>query len=280
MDPNTSGKNIDSFLVTVGGTNKQTAASLDQVREAIGAGTTASILEQLQGEEADPNRIGTEYMPENLEVVGVKLSDTTGVILPADILALDASGNLVLHDGATSGGVRYVPESTNKFSKFRSLAAVPELTLTQLLETVPLTAAQTTDGKVFRFKGTISPWNGAELGDLVLGFAFAANPMPSGLNLYITPSTNAIYEVEFDLYGTMTNGNITTLYGKLIRKFKAADTDGALTVEYMTQATYSTIADLTGIEATAQNLQIYIYNTAPTGIWSVALMYDISVEVY
>jgi hypothetical protein len=84
MDPNTSGKNIDSFLVTVGGTNRQTAASIEQARAAIFGDT--------------------------LTVNSITLGDASAITLALNALAGDGAGNIVIGDGVTLGGIRLMKD--------------------------------------------------------------------------------------------------------------------------------------------------------------------------
>ena len=75
-------------------------------RGMIGAvGTALEITTALQGVEADATRIGTEYMPEIVDVDGVTLADSSAVELPSGTLGLNADGRLVIHDFATTGGI-------------------------------------------------------------------------------------------------------------------------------------------------------------------------------
>jgi hypothetical protein len=66
--------------------------------------TASAITEALQGAAGDPERIGTEYFPDIVEVDGVTLSNSSAVELPAGTLGLNAQGALVVHDGQTTGG--------------------------------------------------------------------------------------------------------------------------------------------------------------------------------
>lgn len=67
--------------------------------------STEEVLSAIQGAAGDPDRIGSEYLPEIIPVDGVTLSDSSAVELPAGTLGLNGDGRLVIHDGDTTGGV-------------------------------------------------------------------------------------------------------------------------------------------------------------------------------
>jgi hypothetical protein len=71
--------------------------------DELGSGTTETILDKLKGTVADPERIGTEYLPEALEVASVQLTDTGASSLPAGSLGLNSSGELIIHDDVRNG---------------------------------------------------------------------------------------------------------------------------------------------------------------------------------
>jgi hypothetical protein len=127
MDPNTSGKNIDSFLVTVGGTNRQTAASIEQAQEAI----LGSVLE-----------------PDTLI-----LPDFEDAIPPANALGL-SGGRLALGDGSTTGGNSLTPRRVAG-SVVCDLDGTSKASARFAIVGIPLTAAEVVNAALVNITGTI-----------------------------------------------------------------------------------------------------------------------------
>lgn len=70
--------------------------------DELGSGTAATILDKLKGAEADPDRIGAEYLPVSFEG-SLKLADTGASAEEAGILGLNSAGRMVIHDGDSDG---------------------------------------------------------------------------------------------------------------------------------------------------------------------------------
>jgi hypothetical protein len=70
--------------------------------DALGSGTTETILDKLKGTEADPDRIGVEYLPEVIEGT-FELADATGTVI-ADQQIAAVNGHPSYGDGETLEG--------------------------------------------------------------------------------------------------------------------------------------------------------------------------------
>jgi hypothetical protein len=77
-----------------------------------------NVLGSIGGEAAEPSKIGAEFLPENIEITSIQLSDTGEVALPSGSLGLNSNGNMVIHDDISNGDV--LPEfvTSNTISRF------------------------------------------------------------------------------------------------------------------------------------------------------------------
>jgi hypothetical protein len=87
---------LDSDLTAYAG-----AADAAARRALIGAvGTALEITTALKGAENDAAKIGTEYMPDDLEVDTLQLADQSSVVLAAGQVALDDNGRVIVGNGS------------------------------------------------------------------------------------------------------------------------------------------------------------------------------------
>jgi hypothetical protein len=122
--------------------------------------TTATILEKLQGTEADAERIGAEYLPEQINASIITLADTSALMHPAGSLGLNADGNAVLHDGERNGSELPIILTDRNRKIFN--AAVPAETLDDFnkvyvtdLATIDISSAESVNGNTLSFIGEI-----------------------------------------------------------------------------------------------------------------------------
>ena len=115
---------IAALTTTSAGRNLLTGANAAAIRAQIGAvGTALEITTALQGAEADPTKIGVEYMPDPFEVGNVVLADPLGAAL-ADGAISGGPGNLIYrHNGVDEGGVAYRPEPENVVRYVKEITA-------------------------------------------------------------------------------------------------------------------------------------------------------------
>lgn len=128
---------------------------------------TAAILDKLKGTVADPNRIGDEYMPENMTVTSLKLSNTGSATLPVGALGLNTAGEMVMHDFVRSGDSIAPFASSNLMRGFgvevnTGTSSTLQTSLVVPLLRLRLPASESAIGKIigfraqFRFGATFS----------------------------------------------------------------------------------------------------------------------------
>jgi hypothetical protein len=114
-----------------------------------------ATLKSLQGAAEDPERIGTEYLPEVAEVNGFELVDSSTVALAAGVTGWNESLNcFVRHDGTTIGGNRIISTDPLEFRGSHIETNFATDKIIRLFE-APLTALQAVVGKRFRVSGRV-----------------------------------------------------------------------------------------------------------------------------
>ena len=137
---------------------------------------SADITTALQGAEADPTRIGAEYLPEEIEINAVTLANTGAVTLPAGSLGLNTNGELILHNNVANGN------KMESFLRSNSRQEVGEIFIGNFfranyvrpLATFIVPASQAVTNKILLVSGTLWVYNGLTTGTLptlYLGFA-------------------------------------------------------------------------------------------------------------
>lgn len=152
---------------------------------AYAANQTTAITTALQGVEADPARIGKEYMPPNLEVDYIEVADSTPAGIPANTFGRKGS---VPYFGSTPiaiGGSIVVNNShLSTGSPSRKLIA-----------TIPIdAAAMVASSKILDFRLSIGHGSGA--GEWAIWFDFSEGvDTNSGVGLIVQPLSWAQYNM-------------------------------------------------------------------------------------
>jgi hypothetical protein len=114
-----------------------------------------ATLKSLQGAAEDPERIGTEYLPEVAEVNGFELVDSSTVALAAGVTGWNESLNcFVRHDGTTIGGNQIISTDPLEFRGAHVEQNFTSAKIIRLFE-APLTALQAAVGRRFRVSGRV-----------------------------------------------------------------------------------------------------------------------------
>lgn len=250
--------------------------------------STPSVLAALQGDEEDPDRIGAEYLPEVIPVVAVTLSDTTGLILPAGSLGLDASGNLVLHDGVTAGGNPVGSDDNRYTGTVVVTAAQSAVAYNVQVFTFPITPADAVAGKHLRVIGRV--W-GRSSGTQVtgkLGISTAQQRTASGgviipgvlSGITLPPSgvdSNTIFNADVDFTGVLTTTStyltLTTLAGTTPDGFNDRITTSVLNRQAQNFSVLSLTRFTTG---GSEAIRVYLVLDSTTGT-DFRLNYDLQI---
>ena len=86
--------------------------------------TALELTTLLQGAEADPTRIGVEYMPDAIEVGSITLADPEGAVLDDGVLSGGPDRLIYQHNGVDAGGIAYRPEPENVVRYIKEITAV------------------------------------------------------------------------------------------------------------------------------------------------------------
>ena len=125
--------------------------------------TSVSILAALQGAEADPLRIGAEFMPQEFPVISLGLGDTGENALNAGRLGLNGDGQLVLHD-ADRNGDEIAPFATDNigqlFAKSLNGASLSNIISFSSLARFRFPASVATSGRILTLSGSLIINNG------------------------------------------------------------------------------------------------------------------------
>jgi hypothetical protein len=110
------------------------------------------------------------------EFQGIKLVDTSSLILPANVLGLDANGEIVRHDGVTMGGVRIYAANPNRVRLARKFSESELGNNTTVVELgrVPVAAADMVVGKRLSITGNVGGVLLTDAEFFVLRFSFAS----------------------------------------------------------------------------------------------------------
>jgi len=153
---------------------------LTKVSEFTAATTTEGILDKLQGVEADPTKIGGEYMPEVIPNVLLELADVSalGSALPLGTMGRNATGP-VIGDGITVPGNQVGNPNTYRFVGTIELGdADVDIRRLLTLGTFAIPAAKAVVGGRLRWRGCM--WGssvGSNLG-MKIGIAGSAGTLP------------------------------------------------------------------------------------------------------
>lgn len=101
--------NADGSLTFPDGSVQNTAMTTSSVLDVIGDG---SVIDQ-------------QYFPNELQVTGLELTDTSAVVLPTNTLGCNSIGNLVMHDGLTMGG-QVITDKNTRYVNNVSLISVEQ----------------------------------------------------------------------------------------------------------------------------------------------------------
>ncbi len=127
--------------------------------------TTALMLAALQGAAEDPDHIGAEYLPENITVNGVVVTDSAAAALPDGTIARNGY-EPVVHDGSLTGG---------RVSRRAMWPGGVNSDLLWELFRIKLSAAECVAGKKIEIQGrTILQFAGTNV-DLYFGYCLDAN---------------------------------------------------------------------------------------------------------
>jgi hypothetical protein len=238
-----------------------------------------ATLKSLQGAAEDPERIGTEYMPEVVEGVSFVLANTSTpdpVILDAGAIAIDDQNNIVVHDGVTPGGVPYVPVPKNRVHGSHINTDTPIGDVYIPLKTIPITAAQSANGKMFVIRGTIQNVGYSNLSELYLLISGGANSASDGdgMSVRIKVDTSEINHMTLLMRPVVSSNQLGADRAGWLRLSKAASSDGALSASFV-------LADGAIIltPGAAQDIKFGLI-ADPTGTWASSFAYDITLDVY
>ena len=134
--------------------------------DGMGSGTMSAeqITDALQGAEADPTKIGAEYLPDEILVQGIGLADTGAVALdPGDsvrMLGLNSDNQVVLHTGLDNGDDLAHLISSNQFIQLQGSFLGDDLenieSFSAPIGKIRLAAADAVVGKRISISGTVS----------------------------------------------------------------------------------------------------------------------------
>jgi hypothetical protein len=220
------------------------------------------------------------------EFQGIKLVDTSSLILPANVLGLDSTGNIVRHDGVTMGGVRIYAANPNRVKLARTFtqAELASVITRYEMGRVPVAGSDMVAGKRLVITGNIGGNLATTAESVLLRVSFSSMapdtvgllfPLVTGdgLNQYILNTSAGLTEAG----GVITVGNP---FNYSVRLHKVASTEGSVLASYHDADPIS----LAGFEAPAgqaESLVVEIIvvstNTAtPGGIFVTA---DIQVDI-
>lgn len=196
----------------------------------IGSETTESILIKLQGAAENPEKIGNEFLPEQLTVQGIKLADTSSVALPAWTLGRNSDGQLVLHDGSTIGGVVYYPENPLRINSQTQIPAVTESGTQQVeLGRFPVTAAQAVALQSFCIRGRVKtnvavPIADASFVGIMIGFE-GGTVENSGYVQLIDVEKPTVYLWDMENFFSVPSPGVLQIYMTSTHNIKMTNTD-------------------------------------------------------
>jgi hypothetical protein len=165
-----------------------------------------ATLKSLQGAAEDPDRIGTEYMPETLPLDSFSLQDFTSAALGAGNFASDLLGRICRHDGTTIGGIPITPQryAGMKVLDYTGKGGSGAGTLTDLVELVALFAGNVAEGDLVEITGittfqldpsdlpnVIPAFQGYAIGDI------GAGPTQDFWDLSNSAGTNVFQDTRF-----------------------------------------------------------------------------------
>ena len=136
-----------------------TTEQLQQIRASLSVlsideYTTSTTLNQLKGSADISDKIGEEYIPDVLNVSGLIIPDTMGLILPVNTLGVDYAQNLYVHDGVSSGGI---PVKGTTLQGVTNVSTVlSQFTRTVFLQSNVIDAIKTVSGLTLAIQGDIS----------------------------------------------------------------------------------------------------------------------------
>ena len=256
-------------------------------RGMIGAvGTALEITTALQGVEADPTKIGAEYLPDTLPNVILDLADTSAMTLSNGQLGADAEGNPVVHNGVTLGGeaLKY-PRTRIAGSLFLSDAQLDALVAQKIGEFV----CRTTDaavGKKLRMAGQF--WfrqTGSALSNWRIGISTAAQrAISGGVPSYAvitgfggtTPDIGTTAVCQCDASWSLSDSSgllaLSATADSMPNGVRTGYVSGVLTVSD-NSATVHANTKLT--PATAEAIHVYIVTAATANLTAMRVSYDL-----
>ena len=136
-----------------------TTEQLQQIRASLSVlsideYTTSTTLNQLKGSADITDKIGEEYIPDVLNVSGLIIPDTTGLILPVNILGVDSAKNLYVHDGVISGGIPVKGRTLQGVTNVSTVSS--QLNTTVILSRSIIDVTETVSGLSLAIQGDIS----------------------------------------------------------------------------------------------------------------------------
>jgi hypothetical protein len=123
------------------------AGESKSVEELGSTETTASIIAKLGGAAADPERIGTEYLPERIEGI-FELADATGTVI-ADRQIAGVNGLPAVGDGATLEG-KLLGQRITRTSGSKTAVQLQSVVFDKLLS-IPVSAESLTNQRSLYF---------------------------------------------------------------------------------------------------------------------------------
>jgi hypothetical protein len=90
----------------------------DFLRLSTQTDTRDFILDSISGVAAQTSKIGAEFLPENIEITSIQLSDTGEAALPSGSLGLNSNGNMIIHNDISNGDDLPEVITSNTISRF------------------------------------------------------------------------------------------------------------------------------------------------------------------
>lgn len=155
-----------------------TVTPISTVRAVLDAGdtdaATLAVTTLLQGAEADPTRVGAEYLPDVL-TPGTLTIPTFGVsqVPDANALGLNQAGDLAVGDGTTIQGVAVLPRRIVGYGRF-DMSGLPKSGAPKRIVPIPFTAQEMVVGVIISIVGTVTfrPVSLGSINRLLVGFAW------------------------------------------------------------------------------------------------------------